>query len=56
VVLSDDSPAVLPDATAARLAALGWEVCRLTGVGHDFWLQDPDRTWAEVRDVLLGAT
>lgn len=56
VVLSDDSPAVLPDATAARLAALGWEVCRLTGVGHDFWLQDPDRTWAGVRGVLLGAT
>ncbi|KQS60251.1 hydrolase [Geodermatophilus sp. Leaf369] len=54
LVLSDDSRAVLPDATAMRLEALGWEVRRVTGVGHDFWLQDADRTWAAVRDVLLG--
>ena len=44
IVLSDDSPAVLPDATAERLADLGWEVRRLPGVGHDFWLEDADRT------------
>ena len=44
IVLSDDSPAVLPDATAERLAELGWEVRRLPGVGHDFWLEDADRT------------
>ncbi|KQS68349.1 hydrolase [Modestobacter sp. Leaf380] len=54
IVLSDDSPAVLPDATAARLEALGWDVRRVTGVGHDFWLQDADTTWAAVRDLLLG--
>ena len=54
IVLSDDSRAVLPDETAARLEALGWEVRRLSGVGHDFWLQDADRTYAAVRDVLLG--
>ncbi|GAA4308012.1 hypothetical protein GCM10023162_12570 [Klenkia terrae] len=54
IVLSDDSRAVLPDATAARLEALGWDVARVTGVGHDFWLQDADRTWAAVREVLLG--
>ena len=54
LVLSDDSRAVLPDATAERLEALGWEVRRVTGIGHDFWLQDADRTWAAVRDVLLG--
>ena len=54
IVLSDDSRAVLPDATAARLEALGWDVRRVTGVGHDFWLQDADRTYAAVRDVLLG--
>ncbi len=29
-------------------------VRRLTGVGHDFWLQDADRTWAAVRDLLLA--
>jgi len=54
VVLSDDSPAVLPDATAGRLAALGWDVRRLPGVGHDFWLQDADRTFEVVRDLLVG--
>ena len=54
IVLSDDSPAVLPDATAERLAALGWEVRRLPGVGHDFWLEDADRTVEAVRDLLVG--
>jgi hypothetical protein len=27
----------------------------VTGIGHDFWLQDADRTYASVRDVLLDA-
>ena len=54
VLLSDDSPAVLPDEVANGLAALGWDVRRLPGVGHDFWLEDPDRTWSAVRDVLVG--
>jgi len=54
IVLSDDSRAVLPDVTAARLEALGWDVRRVDGVGHDFWLEDADRTYASVRDVLLG--
>ncbi|SCX54317.1 Alpha/beta hydrolase family protein [Klenkia marina] len=54
VVLSDDSPAVLPDATAAQLASLGWDVRRVTGIGHDFWLQDAERTYASVADLLLG--
>ena len=54
IVLSDDSPAVLPDATADRLSDLGWEVRRLPGVGHDFWLEDADRTLDAVRDLLVG--
>ena len=54
IVLSDDSPAVLPDRTAEQLADLGWDVRRLPGVGHDFWLQDPDGTTEVVRDLLLG--
>ena len=53
IVLSDDSPAVLPDATAQRLAGLGWDVRRLPGVGHDFWLEDADRTVDVVRDLLV---
>ena len=52
VVLSDDSPAVLPDEMAVRLEALGWDVRRLPGVGHDFWLEDADRTFAAVQDLL----
>jgi pimeloyl-ACP methyl ester carboxylesterase len=54
IVLSDDSPAVLPDATAERLADLGWQVRRLPGVGHDFWLEDADGTVDAVRDLLVG--
>ncbi|MEI7056727.1 alpha/beta hydrolase [Nocardioides sp. CCNWLW239] len=54
ILLSDDSPAVLPDATVVRLEALGWDVRRLPGVGHDFWLEDAERTYTAVRDVLLG--
>ena len=54
LVLSDDSPAVLPDAVADRLAGLGWDVRRLAGVGHDFWLEDADRTYAAVRDLLVS--
>ncbi|SEC59701.1 Pimeloyl-ACP methyl ester carboxylesterase [Nocardioides exalbidus] len=54
LVLSDDSPAVLPDELADRLAALGWDVRRLPGVGHDFWLQDADRTWASVADLVAS--
>jgi pimeloyl-ACP methyl ester carboxylesterase len=54
LLLSDDSPAVLPDDTAARLEALGWEVRRVSGVGHDLWLQDAGRTLEAVGDLLLG--
>ncbi len=54
IVLSEDSRAVLPDVTATRLEALGWDIRRITGVGHDFWLEDAERTYMSVRDVLLG--
>ncbi len=52
LVLSDDSGAVVPAETVARLEGLGWEVRPLAGVGHDFWLQDADRTWAAIRDLV----
>jgi pimeloyl-ACP methyl ester carboxylesterase len=54
IVLSDDSPAVLPSATADGLRELGWDVRRLPGVGHDFWLEDADGTVDAVRDLLVG--
>lgn len=52
IVLSDDSPAVLPEAAAAALAQQGWELRHLAGVGHDFWLEDADRTWAAIADAV----
>lgn len=54
ILLSEDSPAVLPDQTADSLAKLGWDVRRLRGVGHDFWLQDADLTFHAVSDLLVG--
>ena len=52
IVLSDQSAAVLPDALAARLERLGWQIRRIPGVHHDMQLEDPDRTVATVADVL----
>ena len=52
IVLSDDSPAVLPDAMAAALEREGWDIRRLPGIQHDMHLEDPDRTFAAIADVL----
>ena len=52
IVLSDQSPAVLPDALAARLADVGWDVRRIAGVQHDMQLENPDRVYAEIRAIL----
>jgi hypothetical protein len=51
-VLSDQSAAVLPDPLADRLEQLGWQVRRIRGVRHDMQLEDPDRTFAAIEDVL----
>jgi len=52
IVLSDQSAAVLPDPLAARLEREGWQIRRIPGVRHDMQLEDPDRTFAAVDDVL----
>lgn len=52
IVLSDQSGAVLPDDLAERLEQQGWDVRRIRGVRHDMQLEDPDRTFAAVQDVL----
>jgi pimeloyl-ACP methyl ester carboxylesterase len=52
IVLSDDAPAVLPDAYAAELARAGWEVRRLPGIHHDMQLEDPGRVIAAIEDLL----
>jgi len=52
VVLSDDSPAVLPEPVARSLEGVGWELRRLPGVHHDMHLEAPDRVFELVGDVL----
>lgn len=52
IVLSDDAPAVLPDDMAAALDGEGWQIRRLTGIHHDMHLEDADRTFAVIEDVL----
>ena len=52
VVLSDDSPAVLPEPVARSLEGVGWELRRLPGVHHDMHLEAPDRVFELVADVL----
>ncbi len=52
IVLSDESPAVLPDSMAAALEREGWDIRRLAGIHHDMQIEDPDRTFAIIEDVL----
>ncbi|WDF33121.1 alpha/beta hydrolase [Arthrobacter agilis] len=52
IVLSDDSPAVVPKTLVADLGKLGWEMRRLSGVGHDMHLEDPQRTLAVLADRI----
>jgi pimeloyl-ACP methyl ester carboxylesterase len=52
IILSEQSPAVLHDALAARLEQEGWQVRRIPGVHHDMHLEDPDRTFAAIHDVM----
>ncbi|WP_072314148.1 alpha/beta fold hydrolase [Agrococcus sp. Marseille-P2731] len=52
IVLSDESPAVLPNALATRLEQQGWDIRRIDGVGHDMHLEAPDRVLEAIIDVL----
>lgn len=52
IVLSDESPAVLPDAMATDLEREGWQIRRIAGIHHDMQLEDPKRTLAAISDVL----
>lgn len=52
IVLSDESPAVLPDDLAVALEGERWGIRRLAGIHHDMHLEDPDRTFATIADVL----
>lgn len=52
IVLSDESPAVLPDAMADALEREGWKIRRIAGIHHDMQLEDPDRTFEAIADIL----
>ena len=52
LILSDEAPAVVPDAMADGLEGHGWTVRRIAGVHHDMQLEDPARTFEAVRDLL----
>jgi pimeloyl-ACP methyl ester carboxylesterase len=52
IVLSDDSPAVISDELARALEKLGWDVRRLPGLHHDMHLEDADRTFEAIHDLL----
>jgi len=52
LVLSDQSTGVLPDPLVDQFEQHGWQVRRIQGVSHDMQLDDPDRTFAAIEDVL----
>lgn len=52
IVLSDDSPAVLPDDVVSSFEELGWRTRRARGLHHDMHLEDPDRIFDLIRDDL----
>lgn len=52
VLLSDDSPAVLPDTVATALADQRWDIQRLAGIHHDMQVEDPARVFGQIRDLL----
>jgi hypothetical protein len=55
IVLSDESPAVLPETLAGALTQEGWAVRRLKGLHHDMHLEDPARTAALLGEILRPA-
>ena len=52
LILSDEAPAVVPDAMADGLQSHGWIVRRIAGIHHDMQLEDPARTFEAIRDLL----
>lgn len=52
LVLSAEGPTVVPDDLVAALVGYGWEVVRVPGVHHEFWLEDAGATFAAIRGLL----
>ena len=52
IVLSDDSPAVISNDLAEALEKLGWDVRHLPGLHHDMHLENADRTFEAIHDLL----
>lgn len=51
IVLSDESPAVVPDAMVAGLAREGWQIERVSGVHHDMHIEDPDHVVSVIEEL-----
>lgn len=51
IVLSDESPAVIPETMVAGLEREGWQIRRLAGVHHDMHLEAPDRVFDLIEDL-----
>lgn len=52
LVLSDDSPTVLREETVRSYEQSGWDVRRLRGIQHDMHLDDAQRVYDTIADVL----
>ena len=52
VVLSGDARYVVPDPLPEQLAAAGWGIRRLDDLGHALFLEDPERVWTVLDDLL----
>lgn len=52
IVLSDDSPSVLPDTVVPAFERNGWDVRRMAGIHHDMHLENADGVYDLLEDVL----
>jgi pimeloyl-ACP methyl ester carboxylesterase len=52
VVLSEDARFVVPDPLPEQLAAEGWDVRRLPGLGHSLHHEDPRAVFDAIADLL----
>jgi pimeloyl-ACP methyl ester carboxylesterase len=52
IILSDDSPAVIRTPEVTRYENSGWDVRRLPGIHHDMQIENAERVFEAIRDVL----
>ncbi|MGP3534194.1 alpha/beta fold hydrolase [Microbacterium sp. RD1] len=52
VLLSEDARFVVPDPLPAELASEGWDIRRISGLGHSLFLEDAQAVWERISDVV----